>query len=60
MPDVTQPALFQNPLYLHPSDGPGSLTIQEKLSGAHNYRAWRRAIEIGLSTKKSWGLSKAQ
>ncbi|PWA63395.1 hypothetical protein CTI12_AA354240 [Artemisia annua] len=29
----SNPALFQNPLYLHLSDGPGSLTVQEKLSG---------------------------
>ncbi|PWA82224.1 hypothetical protein CTI12_AA171650 [Artemisia annua] len=44
-----------NPLYIHLSDGPGSLPIQEKLIGAQNYRSWRRAVEIGLSTKRKLG-----
>jgi len=30
---------IQNPLFLHPSEGPGSLAIQEKLAGAKNYRS---------------------
>ncbi|PWA74850.1 hypothetical protein CTI12_AA247640 [Artemisia annua] len=47
-----------NPLYIHPSDGPGSLPIQEKLIGAQNYRSWRTAVEIGLSTKRKLGFVK--
>ncbi|GJW72297.1 zinc finger, CCHC-type containing protein [Tanacetum coccineum] len=51
-PSSLQRVVFQIPLYLHPSDGPNSLTVQEKLNGAQNYCAWRRMIEIGLSTKR--------
>nr|GEW76532.1 cysteine-rich RLK (receptor-like protein kinase) 8 [Tanacetum cinerariifolium] len=52
MPEPTPLALFQNPLYFHPFDGLSSLTVQEKLTGAQNYRAWKRPLEIGLSTKR--------
>ncbi|GJS03979.1 kinase-like domain, phloem protein 2-like protein [Tanacetum coccineum] len=47
-----------NPLYVHPSDGRGSLPIQEKLVGAQNYRSWRRSIEISLSTERKLGFVK--
>ncbi|KAJ8428822.1 hypothetical protein Cgig2_021077 [Carnegiea gigantea] len=44
-------AHLQNPLFIYPSDGLGSLSIGEKLNGAGNYRTWRQAMKIGLSTK---------
>ena len=50
--NMNNQSLLQNPLFLHPSDGPGTLVIGEKLMGAQNYRSWRRSVEIALSTKR--------
>ncbi|GKA10916.1 retrovirus-related pol polyprotein from transposon TNT 1-94 [Tanacetum coccineum] len=56
--NVIQSSVFQNPLFLHPSNGPGSLCVQEKVVGVQNYRSWKRSIEIALSTKRKLGFIK--
>ncbi|KAL2903654.1 putative pectate lyase 1 [Bienertia sinuspersici] len=48
-PDVT------NPLYLHPSDGPHTCTIAQKLSRSANYRSGKRDMEIVLVSKRKLG-----
>jgi len=45
-------AELQNPLFVHPSDGPGSLDLKIRLNGSNNFRSWKRAMEIALSTKR--------
>ena len=45
-------AEMQNPMFVHPFDGLGPLDLKIKLISSSNYRSWKRAMEIVLSTKR--------
>jgi len=45
-------AEMQNPMFVHPSEGPGSLDLKIKLIGSSNYIPWKTAMETTLSTKR--------
>nr|XP_016494207.1 PREDICTED: uncharacterized protein LOC107813444 [Nicotiana tabacum] len=40
-----------HPLYMHPSDGPASLSIGLLLIGMENYTVWNRAIKVAILGK---------
>lgn len=39
---------YHHPLYLYPSDVPGSLSIGILLTGSDNYTLWSRAVKLSL------------
>lgn len=45
---------MQNPLFLHPYDGPLSISIT-KLQGAGDFRSWKRSFELQISAKRKLG-----
>ncbi|XP_070011186.1 uncharacterized protein [Nicotiana sylvestris] len=44
-----------HPLFVHPSDTPGSILIPVKLTGSENYGLWRRTMQIALQAKRELG-----
>jgi len=43
---------MQNPMFVHPSDGPGLVDLKIKMIRSNNYRLWQKAMEIVVSTKR--------
>ncbi|XP_073304511.1 uncharacterized protein [Primulina huaijiensis] len=46
---------FNDPLYLHLSDAPGTSLVADPLIGAENYSVWSRAMKIALHAKNKLG-----
>ncbi|XP_031266203.1 uncharacterized protein LOC116124618 [Pistacia vera] len=44
-----------SPLYVHPSDTPGSVLVSKQLVGTDNYRIWSRAMIVSLCAKNKLG-----
>jgi len=44
-----------HPLYLHPSDTPGSVLTTVQLTGSENYSLWSRSMMINLRAKSKLG-----
>ncbi|XP_016677333.2 uncharacterized protein [Gossypium hirsutum] len=46
---------FHHPLFLHPSDTPGTILISHRLTGVENYSVWSRLLRIALLAKNKLG-----
>ncbi|KAK4724210.1 hypothetical protein R3W88_026989 [Solanum pinnatisectum] len=46
---------YNRPLYLHPSDAPGSYSIEIQLKGMENYMLWSRAMKLALLGRNKLG-----
>ncbi|KAG8483501.1 hypothetical protein CXB51_023279 [Gossypium anomalum] len=46
---------FHHPLFLHPSDTPGTILISHRLTGVENYSVWSRSLRIALLAKNKLG-----
>ena len=46
---------YNHPLNLHPSDAPGSLSIEIQLKGMENYMIWSRAMKLALLGRNKLG-----
>jgi len=45
----------RNPLYLHPSNTPGSILIPQQLTGIENYTGWSNSMRVALLAKNKIG-----
>ncbi|XP_015170070.1 uncharacterized protein [Solanum tuberosum] len=45
----------RNPLYLHPSDTPGSILIPQQITGIENYTGWSNSMKVALLAKNKIG-----
>ncbi|XP_040931871.1 uncharacterized protein [Gossypium hirsutum] len=44
---------FHHPLFLHPSDTPGTILVFHHLTGVENYTVWSRSLRIALLAKNN-------
>ncbi|XP_075479326.1 uncharacterized protein LOC142520210 [Primulina tabacum] len=55
MANPTSTFSFNDPLYLHLSDAPGTSLVVDPLIGSGNYSIWSRATKIALQAKNKLG-----